>query len=144
MIEVYRQAESRLYTQDEVIEILRDKGYTDVTKRTLGFWRQRGDLPLLELYDADYTEGRVWCYRAPIITQIETLLKQSTRKNSPTEVVAILELEGHIFTVEKITITRNSGELKLVYHTTDGLLIKSLGEGELPDAFTAEGNHSYS
>ena len=127
-----------LYTQDEIVDILRGEGYTDVSKRTLSFWRKQGLLPDLTLCEFDNS----WCYREDVIPKIEALLKQSTHKDSPTEIVAILELEGHIFTVNQITITRNSGELKLVYHTTDGLLIKSLGEGELPDAFTAEGNHS--
>lgn len=119
------------YTQENIIDILQGEGYSDITVRTLRYWRSVGKL--LPLH---YIDG-VYYYTVKDIDKIRLLAKTSSRKSSDDKSIMNFEIEGRNFQVTRVYIFLVNGRIKAYLYTHDGgLLVKELTEEELVNAFT--------
>lgn len=118
--------------QPEVVALLHEEGYKDVSVRTLRLWRSQTRIPLLhERHDG------VKGYTTKDIDIIRSIISKSSRKESRSRILTTIRLEATDFDILSFELKCLGGEPKLLIHTTTGILIQSLKEGML-DAISRE------
>ena len=110
-----------MITQDEALEVVQDQGY-QVTKRTLGYWREIGQLPPLE------RDGQQYFWNEEVVNQIELLCQ----KRSFGERLSTVKVEDATFDISHVVIKRQDNTITAGLYLEDGgFLLKRLREETL-------------
>jgi|TARA_Y100000310_G_C20650354_1_gene799081 hypothetical protein len=124
LAELERRRTDTYVTQSEVVSLLKEEGFTDVTERTLSYWRSEGLLPQLVRDGTQY----LW-RRDEIIDRVRTLCQSSQYKESPTRILFQYSIEGDVHNIARVDIRILGGEVKAVLYTTQGgTIVKTLKE----------------
>lgn len=118
------------YTQAEIISILRDEGYTNLSSRDLMYWREVGKLPALKRLDT-ILSGTVYAYDESVMDRIRLLCQESNRKVTPDSVICHYSIENNTFQIKTIIISRSGDDIKAFIRTDRGLLVKRLEENDI-------------
>ena len=111
----YLQVNEYYPNQEHIIKCLRLEGY-DVSIRTLRYWRMVGSLPQL------YKMENQMCYPENVIQTIRDLCQYSGRYIG--EILFNKILDGEVFYVFEVTVTKPDEKYLIEYKTDKGLLIE--------------------
>ena len=121
-----------LVSQDFILNELWDRGYVDVTKRTLRYWRAGNKLPpLIHHYTGE------WVYPFAVMNDVIQLLHESNRKVSPRTVLDTITFENDEFHLYKFTVQRmTDGVIVAKYECEEGTFYKEMKEEDFNGKFT--------
>ena len=95
-----------MITQLEALNVLEDEGF-DATKRTLGYWRERGFLPPLE------RDGQQYYWEENVLDKLRDLCTKRLRER---EILKTIEVGD----IDRIEFRRINGIAKRIIYLYDG------------------------
>ena len=115
-----------MITQLEALNVLEEEGF-DATKRTLGYWRERGFLPPLE------RDGQQYYWKENVLDKLRDLCTKRLREK---EILVTVNLLGLNKEVERVEFKRINGIAKRIIYLSDGAFMVTKQREEAINAVT--------